>query len=328
MQCESRGDDDTPWDECEAVSHGDSRTLEECFSLFGVAHSLTRTPEAVRRATEDVIREFAEDGVVYLELRSTPREVPNVMTKLQYVKEVVKAIEKCSAEKGIVVKLLVSMDRRQGRAVAEETRALLSRARREHPGVVAGVDLSGDPAEGSVADYLPVLRACREEGLRTSLHCAEIPQPDEVRAILDFKPDRIGHATCIHPNTGGSEELWENLVTSGVPVEICLTSNVKCKTVDSYENHHFKFLSERRHPLSLCTDDKGVFATSLSTEFMIAAKTFHLSKEHLWKICFDSISFAFASEAEKASLREHLMKWKIEVLGEHNTAMNYTMPTI
>ena len=39
------------------------------------------SPKAVRMATRDVIREFAEDGVRYLELRSTPRAVQNRMTR-------------------------------------------------------------------------------------------------------------------------------------------------------------------------------------------------------------------------------------------------------
>lgn len=50
------------------------RSLSECFELFKLAHDLVDCEEAVKIATENVIDEFDKDNVVYLELRSTPRE--------------------------------------------------------------------------------------------------------------------------------------------------------------------------------------------------------------------------------------------------------------
>jgi hypothetical protein len=61
--------------------------------MFGIAHSLTTTPAAVYKATQDVIKEFADDGVLYVELRSTPRNVPGVMSKAEYIQGMVDAIQ-------------------------------------------------------------------------------------------------------------------------------------------------------------------------------------------------------------------------------------------
>lgn len=48
---------------------------------------------------KDVIKEFAADGVKYLELRSTPREEKNTrLTKRRYVETVLKAIQQCRNE--------------------------------------------------------------------------------------------------------------------------------------------------------------------------------------------------------------------------------------
>ena len=44
--------------------------------MFKLIHQIVDDVEAVAIVTKDVIREFAEDGVRYLELRSTPRDVP------------------------------------------------------------------------------------------------------------------------------------------------------------------------------------------------------------------------------------------------------------
>lgn len=51
------------------------------------------------QVAKDVIKEFAADGVKYLELRSTPREEKNTrLTKRRYVETVLKAIQQCRNE--------------------------------------------------------------------------------------------------------------------------------------------------------------------------------------------------------------------------------------
>ena len=48
--------------------------------------------EAVYEAVGDVIQAFHDDGVVYLELRTTPKAVEGVMTEEDYVEAVVAEI--------------------------------------------------------------------------------------------------------------------------------------------------------------------------------------------------------------------------------------------
>ena len=73
-------------------------------------------------------------------------------------------------------------------------------------------------------------------------------------------PDRIGHGTYIHPAIlGGSQRMWDLLVDSEIPLEICLTSNVKCKTAKSYQDHHVKHLLAANHPFVICTDVRKEF---------------------------------------------------------------------
>jgi adenosine deaminase len=185
--------------------------------MFGIAHSLTTTTTAVYKATQDVIKEFADDGVVYLELRSTPREVPGIMSKAQYIQAMVDAIQDVTGNR-ICVKLIVSLDRQQGKGPASETLDVILAAHYQNPKIIVGVDLSGDPVKGLVTDYLPILACARNAGLKISIHCAEVPNPNETEMILDFRPDRVGHCTCIHPFHGGTQELWNKLLNSCIPV--------------------------------------------------------------------------------------------------------------
>lgn len=52
---------------------GKKRTLEDCFLIFQIIHQLTASPEDILMVAKYVIKEISEDGVKYLELRSTPR---------------------------------------------------------------------------------------------------------------------------------------------------------------------------------------------------------------------------------------------------------------
>ena len=76
----------------------------------------------------------------------------------------------------IMVRLLLSIDRREGMRDALDTVALA--AEYQSQGVV-GIDLSGNPSIGSLATWLPALHKARELGLMLTLHAAEVLRPAE-----------------------------------------------------------------------------------------------------------------------------------------------------
>ena len=95
----------------------------------------------------------------------------------------------------------------------------------------------------------------------------------------------------------------EALFEAGIPVEICLTSNKITESVASYADHHLGEFLERRHPVSICTDDSGVFETTSAQEHAIAAATFGLSEAELLRLSRAAVNQTFAGAATKARLR-------------------------
>lgn len=104
--------------------------------------------------------------------------------------------------------------------------------------------------------------------------------------------DRIGHGT----------HLVNDPRTGQIPFELCPTSNVINRTVESYETHHFGELFKRNHPLCICTDDKGIFSTTLTEEYLHLAKAFNLTKTDLFKISYAAIDLIF-DESMKEGLQ-------------------------
>ncbi|GAA6224044.1 adenosine deaminase-like protein [Lates japonicus] len=292
-----------------AIGKGQRRTLDECFQVFKVIHQLVDTEEDILMVARDVIREFAADSVKYLELRSTPREEKSTgLTKKKYIETVIRAIQLCKNEGlDIDVRFLVAIDRRNGEKVAMETVELAEEFLMSSDGLVVGLDLSGDPTVGDGKSLLPALQRAKNCGLKLSLHLAEVPsQLEESDLLLNLPPDRIGHGTFLHPEVGGSQSLVDKVLKNNIPLELCLTSNIKGQTVPCYTEHHFKYWYQLGHPSVICTDDKGVFCTDLSQEYQLAASTFGLSREAIWKLSHQAIDCIFAPETVKQQLRQ---KW-------------------
>ncbi|XP_007933454.2 adenosine deaminase-like protein [Orycteropus afer afer] len=299
------------------IDKGKKRTLEECFQMFQLIHQLTSSPEDILMITKDVIKEFADDGVKYLELRSTPRrENATGMTKKTYVESILEGIKQSKQENmDIDVRYLLAIDRRGGPLVAKETVKLAEEFFLSTEETVLGLDLSGDPTAGQAKDFLEPLLEAKKAGLKLALHLSEIPnKKKETQMLLDLIPDRIGHGTFLNSSEGGSLELVDFVRQHRIPLELCLTSNIKSQTVPSYDQHHFGFWYSIAHPSVICTDDKGVFATHLSQEYQLAAETFNLTQTQVWDLSYESINYIFASDGTKSQLRKMWNHLKPNVL--------------
>lgn len=301
------------------------RSLREVFKLFDLIHILTTDHSTLTRITKEVVEDFAAENVVYLELRTTPKRNDLIrMSKRSYMEAVVKGLRAVTTfdvaftpsdlstgsfanssqtnhmdngtiKKKIFVRLLLSIDRRETTAAAMETVKLALEMKNLG---VAGIDLSGNPAVGEWTTFLPALNFAREQGLAITLHCGEVPNRNEIQAMLDFLPQRIGHAIYFE------EEDWKKLKTFKIPVEICLTSNLRTASVSSIDIHHFADLYNAKHPLALCTDDSGVFSTTLSGEYVLASSAFGLGKGEMFELSRNAIDFIFEHDGVKEELRE------------------------
>ena len=69
---------------------------------------------------------------------------------------------------------------------------------------------------------------------------------DDVHTLLSAKPKRIGHATFL------DEEAQKVVLEHKICMEVCLTSNLLCKTVSTLGDHHINFWLNRDVPIVIC----------------------------------------------------------------------------
>ncbi|KAG9121795.1 hypothetical protein FRC07_002097 [Ceratobasidium sp. 392] len=280
--------------------------IHDFFELFPAIYALTSNVHSLGIATQAVLREFlkprpSSSGIddapavaqcTYLELRSTPRETPE-MTRTEYVQAVLDEVEKYPADRAA---LILSVDRRMTRAVADEVVDIAIQMKKEGRRVV-GVDLCGSPLVNDVSVFGPPLVRAREAGLGLTLHIAETADNpiSDTTDLLELLPAgckaRLGHATFLDPAT----QLI--VLNRKHAVEICLSSNLLCKTVSSLDVHHIIEYMKAGHPLAISTDDILPFRTTLVAEYaMLMAPPplgLGLSEDETCKIAEGGLSSRF-----------------------------------
>lgn len=194
-----------------------------------------------------MLQDFQDDGVVYLELRTTPRETKSAgITKDDYVQLVLSCIDDFSSPT-MTTKLILSIDRRN---TAEEAMDVVDLAIKYHQKGVVAVDLCGDPAKGDVSIFRPAFLKAKQHGLKITIHFAESPLSStdlELRTLLSYEPDRIGHVVNV------ADDIKEIIVEKKLGLELCLSCNVHAKMITgSYGDHHFGYWKDTSCPIVLC----------------------------------------------------------------------------
>jgi len=143
------------------------------------------------------------------------------------------------------------------------------------------------PASGFRDAYL----YAKDAGLRLTAHAGETDGPESIRAALDIGAERIGHGI----RAVDDPELMRRLRDERIPLEICITSNVRTGAVTSLAAHPVRKLFDAGVPITLNTDDPGVFETDLRREFTLARNVFGFSENELAEIAAAADTFRFAA---------------------------------
>ncbi|KZT57900.1 adenosine deaminase-like protein [Calocera cornea HHB12733] len=236
--------------------------ISDFFGLFPAIYAVTSTPTAVKKAAHAVLSSFLSGSPAqcqYIELRTTPRKTPH-MTAREYFTTVLDVLETFQGRAA----LILSIDRRMS---IEDVKTYVQMAKdfKQAGRAIVGVDLCGDPLTGDMKEFAPILSSVHDAGLKLTLHIAETPQNDEedTLMLLSARPDRLGHATFLTP---AAQAI---VLRNQIPVEICLTSNLLCKTVSTLQDHHVTNFLSHKHPVVICTDDTLPFRNSLFEEYAL-----------------------------------------------------------
>jgi aminodeoxyfutalosine deaminase len=201
-------------------------------------------------------------------------------------------------QKGVTIRWILDNVRQFGREPAERT-AQLGVDFREH-GVVA-IGLGGDEQSVPLKEFAEVFTWARAHQLFLHVHAGEIGEPREIwDALQVLGANRIGHGI----QAARDAKLMEYLREHAIGLDVCLTSNTKTRAWPLLSDHPFQLLFQRGVPVTLNTDDPGLFETTLVDEYAKAAGCFELTRNDLEKVALQGIHSSFLPYSRKMEMME------------------------
>jgi aminodeoxyfutalosine deaminase len=160
---------------------------------------------------------------------------------------------------------------------------------------VVGIGIGGDEQKAPPELFRDAYSYAADQGLRLTAHAGESAGPESIWGALNLRAERIGHGLT----AGQDPELIEELATRQVPVEVCMTSNLRTGCCASLQEHPVRNYFDRGVMVTLNSDDPAMFQTSLAREYQLAQETFGFTDEHLRELARNSFEASFLCAEKK-----------------------------
>jgi len=178
---------------------------------------------------------------------------------------------------------------------AEKAQRVLDLAIQFRERNVVAFGIGGDERAGPPEWFAGVYARAAERGLHLTAHAGESAGPESVWGALNLKAERIGHGLT----AGQDSELIEKLAERQVPIEICVTSNLRTGCCAELAQHPVRRYFDQGLMLTLNSDDPAMFRTSLVEEYVLVQDAFGFTDEHLRELARNSFEASFLPPEKK-----------------------------
>jgi aminodeoxyfutalosine deaminase len=244
-----------------------------------------------------VARDMAGQNLRYAELTCTPytsviRGVP--------IEAYTEAIEdaRVAAERdfGLVLRWIYDIPGESGIPAADAT---LDYALHHAPDALVGFGLGGPEIGVPRPQFERHFRAAIAAGLHSVPHAGETTGPGTVwDALKVLGAERIGHGT----SAAEDPSLMAHLARNGITLEVCPTSNIATRAVETLDVHPLRRFVEAGVPVTINSDDPPMFGTTLNEEYAVAAELLELDETGLAGLARTAVAASYAPEQVKTAV--------------------------
>jgi aminodeoxyfutalosine deaminase len=243
------------------------RDFAHFIDVWQLTTNCLRTADDFRQVVVDYAAEAASCGAVYLEGIFSPAE--RVETGVEWdalFNGYCDGAQQAQEETGVIVRLTPDLHWgiEPDEACEVARRAAVFRDR----GVV-GLGAGGREGTRPPRDYARAFAIARDGGLGSVPHAGETLGPPFIYAVLeDLGADRIRHGIRAIEDP----RLLEELALRGTVLDVCPTSNLRTRVVDTLDHHPLPRLIAAGVACSVSTDDPAMFGTDLTQEYGLVAQ--------------------------------------------------------
>jgi aminodeoxyfutalosine deaminase len=261
--------------------------------------ALLRTPEDIHYLTYEIAREMAtEQSLRYAELTCTPytsvtpdpaRDFTG-MSIQAYTEAIEAARVEAERDFGLVLRWIYDVPGEFGVPAADAT---IGWAVDHRPEGLIGFGLGGPEAGVGRAQFQPHFDRARAAGLHCLPHAGETTGPQTVWDALNLlHAERIGHGT----SAAQDPALLAHLAETGIPLEVCPSSNIATRAVATLEEHPIRAFRDAGVTVTVNSDDPPMFGTTLNREYAIAAELLDLDEAGLAELARTAVRASYAPD--------------------------------
>lgn len=299
--------------------------------VWSILNEVVVNEAVVSRLTYEAIEDAHKENVKYMELRVSPYGMLNGngslkrnFTLYSFLQALKVGIDMASKDfPSTIAKIIISLPRhvlskrfnlKTGIEAFEES--VIKTCLPLKDKYIVGFDLSGKTSgySSSYRDrvswpprlFKNFFQCIKENNFYITIHAGEGDSPHNIREAIELLyADRIGHGISAIED----DSVMSLLANKKIPLEICPTSNVKLRNVQSLDEHPIKKFIEKGIVTTINTDDPAVFKSSITYEYfsLMNNEILKFSRDDIIKNIKNSLSAAFLSDENRAKLKKSFL---------------------
>lgn len=266
--------------------------LETVLNKFLNAQKLLYSEQVLEDlAYENCLDAFCE-GINILELRYAPTFISEAHPHLTFEKihqSFLKGIRRAESHFPIAVGLIGIIQRTKSLKIADSVTDFII----ENKDSFIGIDLADSEIGFNSIEFKNCFQRAKKNGLHITVHSGEVPHPDAAKwvqqSIEILGAERIGHGVQVI----NDHSILKSLIDQNVTLEICPYSNYLTQAFETIHAHPVDQLYKMGVPLTINTDDPGIFNSQLTDEYLLLQQNNDWGLEHFQKIYQNGIKATF-----------------------------------
>lgn len=262
-----------------------------------------RTPEDYELATWRMAERLARQGVVHAEVYVSVGVI-YYWRRCDFeplFEGMERARRRAETELGVTLYWIFDAVRHFGPEEAARVFGKAAELRPQFPSIV-GIGIGGDERRTGAEPFRELYLEAREAGLRLTAHAGETVGPNGIWGALNIGAERLGHALSAIEDP----DLMAVLAERQVPLEICVTSNLKTGCCTRSEDHPVRRYFDAGLMTTLNSDDPALFGADVEDEYLLAHNRFGFTAEHLRELASNSIEASFLPPERKVEILRRL----------------------